>query len=50
MGLVIENIHLYDVQVLMCTVDAYELASRSWCQAPIWDPRPDFYYCQLRVC
>jgi hypothetical protein len=21
-------------------------ASLSWCQAPIWGPRPDFYYCQ----
>jgi hypothetical protein len=21
-------------------------ASMSWCQAPIWSPRPDFYYCQ----
>jgi hypothetical protein len=25
-------------------------ASLSWCQAPIWGPRPDFYYCQLRIC
>jgi hypothetical protein len=26
-------------------------ASLSWCQAPIWGLRPDFYYCrQLRVC
>jgi hypothetical protein len=23
-----------------------ESASLSWCQAPIWDLRPDFYYCQ----
>jgi hypothetical protein len=21
-------------------------ANLSWCQAPIWGPRPDFYYCQ----
>jgi hypothetical protein len=21
-------------------------ASLSWCQAPVWGPRPDFYYCQ----
>jgi hypothetical protein len=21
-------------------------ASLSWCQVPIWSPRPDFYYCQ----
>jgi hypothetical protein len=20
------------------------------CQAPIWGPRPDFYFCQFRVC
>jgi hypothetical protein len=25
-------------------------ASLSWCQAPIWAPIPDLYYCQLRVC
>jgi hypothetical protein len=25
-------------------------ASLSWCQAPIWDPRPDFYYCKFGVC
>jgi hypothetical protein len=26
-------------------------ASLSWCQVPIWDPRPDFCYArQLRVC
>jgi hypothetical protein len=25
-------------------------ASLSWNKAPIWDLRPDFYYCQLRVC
>jgi hypothetical protein len=26
-------------------------ASLSWCQAPIWGLRPDFYYCQtVRVC
>jgi hypothetical protein len=24
-------------------------ASLSWCQAPIWGPRPDFYYCQTGV-
>jgi hypothetical protein len=23
-----------------------QLASLSWCQAPIWRPRLDFYYCQ----
>jgi hypothetical protein len=23
-----------------------QLASLSWCQSPIWAPRPDFYYCQ----
>jgi hypothetical protein len=23
-----------------------QLASLSWCQAPIWGPRPDFCYCQ----
>jgi hypothetical protein len=22
----------------------------SWCQAPIWDLRPDFYYCQTIAC
>jgi hypothetical protein len=25
-------------------------ASLSWNKAPIWGLRPDFYYCQLRVC
>jgi hypothetical protein len=24
--------------------------SLSWCQAPIWGPRPDFYQWQLQVC
>jgi hypothetical protein len=23
-----------------------QLASVSWCQAPIWGTEPDFYYCQ----
>ncbi|PNF20907.1 hypothetical protein B7P43_G11181 [Cryptotermes secundus] len=23
-----------------------QLASLSWCEAPIWDPTPDFYECQ----
>jgi hypothetical protein len=22
-----------------------QLATLSWCQAPIWGPRPTFYYC-----
>jgi hypothetical protein len=30
------------------TTDDY-LASLSWCQAPIWGKRPDFYYCQTVV-
>jgi hypothetical protein len=25
-------------------------ASLSWCQAPIWGPRPNFYYCQTTAC
>jgi hypothetical protein len=25
-------------------------ASLSWCQASIWGPRPDFYYCQTVAC
>jgi hypothetical protein len=24
----------------------WQSASLSWCQAPIWGPSPDFYYCQ----
>jgi hypothetical protein len=24
-------------------------ANLSWCQAPIWGPKPDFYYCQTVV-
>jgi hypothetical protein len=27
-----------------------ESASLSWNKEPIWGLRPDFYYCQLRVC
>jgi hypothetical protein len=27
-----------------------QLASLSWCHAPTWDPRPDFYNCQTVVC
>jgi hypothetical protein len=36
---------------LGCRVESYvttdgQSASLSWCQAFIWGPRPDFYYCQ----
>jgi hypothetical protein len=27
-----------------------QLASLSWWQAPIWDPRPDSYYRQTAAC
>jgi hypothetical protein len=34
------------LQVKVVLTTDVQSASVSWCQAPIWGPRPDFYYCQ----
>jgi hypothetical protein len=39
------NFYSYDSSSSYFATDG-QATSQSWCRAPIWGPRPDFYYCR----